>query len=55
VALKQKRPGQAGAHFPTEVLYHEGNADQVKKLGAKKKKSQNPQPPQNHPERKKRA
>jgi hypothetical protein len=31
-AAKQKRPGLAGAQFSTGVLYHNGNACQVKKL-----------------------
>ena len=34
--LKQKRPGLAGAQFHTGILYRDGNAGQVKKLGARK-------------------
>jgi hypothetical protein len=42
---KQKRPGKAGAQWSTEILYHEGNADQGKKLEAEEtrvKENQNP-------------
>jgi hypothetical protein len=30
---KEKRPDRVGAQWSTEILYHNGNAGQIKKLG----------------------
>src|SRR5229473_2429770 len=37
-AQNRNAPAGAGAQFPTGILYHNGDAGQVKKLGAKERK-----------------
>jgi hypothetical protein len=42
LGLKQKRPDRVGAQVSTRILYHSGNAGQIKNEGPKK---ENQKPP----------